>query len=484
MDTIEALARIVGEEAIRRDPEELKVFQSDESFVTGELPECIVQARTAEEVRKIVCTANENGFALVPCSSLGRHGRGDTVPQVAGAVIVDMSGMRSIIRIDRRNKVAMIEPGVTFAELHAEVEKAGMRLEMPLLPRGSKSVVSSLLDREPTTGPKYNWDAIDPLCCLEMVLGTGDLFRTGNAAGPGTLEEQWAAGQAQKVSMGPAQTDIGRLIQGAQGSLGIATWATLKLELLPSLRKGFLVPGQDLEALIDFTYRILWRKLPDTCFILNRVNFAAVSGTDSKGLPPWVLVYSLSGLDHFPEERLDYMEKDIHEIAGEFRVKPVRKIDGVSADRLLETLGRPCAEPHWKLRGKGGCQDLFFLTTLDRSPEFVRAVEPEVEAQGMSSEEVGVYIQPIRHGTGCHLEFNWRYDPNSPEGTQRIRALMEGAGGACMNLGGFFSRPYSPLTKSIYEKCPDTVSALRKVKGIFDPRDVMNPGRLCFGKEG
>jgi FAD/FMN-containing dehydrogenase len=479
----EDLARIVGPERVVTDENALIGYSLDSSFVKGERPECIVKPRGLDEVQQLVKLANDKGFCLVPCSSRGPRSRGDTVPAVPGAVIVDLSEMKAIRRVDQRNKVAMIEPGVTFAELQAEVEKHGLRLEMPLTPRKTKSVLASLLEREPTTGPKYNWDAIDPLCCLELVFGTGDLFRTGNAAGPGSLDEQWASGQAQKVPMGPAQTDIARLIQGAQGSLGIATWATIKLELMPSLRKGYFVAGQSLEELMDFTFKILWRKFPDTCLILNDVNLAAISGLDQEDLPRWTLLYSISGLTHLPEERLDYMEQDLAEIAHENQVTPRRNLKGVAADQMVELVSRPSEEPYWKLRKAGACQDIFFLTTLDRTPEFVRAMDELSRELGFASENLGAYIQPIRHGTGCHLEFNLMYDPSSTEESDKVAGLFDRAGRACLDLGGFFSRPYGPWSKLAYAKCPDTVSALRKIKNIFDPRGVMNPGRLCFGKE-
>ncbi|OGP57005.1 MAG: hypothetical protein A2V67_00410 [Deltaproteobacteria bacterium RBG_13_61_14] len=479
----EDLARIVGPERVVTEEDALIAYSFDSSFVKGERPECIVKPRGLDEIQRLVKLANDQGFALVPCSSHGPHSRGDTVPTASGSVIVDLSEMKAILRVDQRNKVAMIDPGVTFAELQTEVEKQGLRIEMPLLPRKTKSVVGSLLEREPTTGPKYNWDAIDPLCCLELVFGTGDLFRTGNAAGPGSLEEQWASGQAQKMPMGPAQTDIARLIQGAQGSLGIVTWATIKLELMPALSKGFFVAGQTLDELIAFTYQILWRKFPDTCLILNNVNLAAIAGLDPKDLPPWTLLYSLSGLTHLPEERLTYMEQDLAEIAGEFKVTPRRNLAGVAADRMVDLASRPSEEPYWKFRKRGACQDVFFLTTLDRTPEFIQAMDGLTREFGLTRENLGVYLQPIRHGTGCHLEFNLMYNPNRPEDSARLPALFERASRACLDLGGFFSRPYGLWSELAYAKCPDTVMALRKVKNIFDPRGVMNPGKLCFKKE-
>jgi FAD/FMN-containing dehydrogenase len=475
------LATIVGKERVLTDQAILEGFQSDSSLVSGEAPECVVQPRRLEDVQSLVRLANEKGWPLLPCSSSdGPRFGGDTVPKVAGTVIVDLSQMNSILRVDKRNKVAMVQPGVTFAELIHEVAKEGLRVEMPMMPKKEKSVLASLLEREPTTAPKYNWDACDPMCCVELILGNGDMFRTGNAAGPGTLEEQWAAGQAQKVGMGPAQTDMGRIIQGAQGTMGIATWATIKLELKPQILRGFMVAADRPDGLVDFTYKLLWRKLPDVCLLLNNVDLAAIYGADPTGLPPWVLVYSISGLEHLPEERLNYLEEDIAEIAEAFQVEPMQYVAGLSADRLVDVITKPSGDTYWKLDPTGACQDLFFLTTLERSPDFVKLMEAEAEAQGFSKDHLGTYIQPIRHGTGCHLEFNLMYDPTRPEKIEQVRALLDSAAQKCMDKGAFFSRPYGSLAGRVYSKCPDTVSALRKVKDILDPQGIMNPGKLCF----
>ncbi|MBU0996254.1 MAG: FAD-binding oxidoreductase [Proteobacteria bacterium] len=480
MGKMEDLANIVGKEHIKTDKEILESFKTSLNFISGEVPECVVEPQNLEDVQNLVRLANEKGFGLIPCSSKGNHIKGDTVPSVSGAVIVDLSTMNKIIRIDKRNKVAMVEPGVTFEELQAEVEEQGLRIEMPMLPRNGKSVLASLLDREPTTCPKYNWDAIDPLCCLELIFGTGDMFRTGNAVGPGTLEEQWAAGQAQKVSMGPAQTELSRVIQGSQGTMGIATWATIKLEQKPKIRQGYIVGGETMDALIPFVYKMLWRKLPDVCLILNRVDLAAIYGCDQKDLPAWSVVYSISGLEYLPEERLSYIRKDIEELAEKFQVKPVQHLNGISADKLVDIITKPCGETYWKHKPKGGCLDLFFLTSLEKTPEFITILENEVEEQGLPKENLGVYIQPIRHGTGCHLEFNLMYGPKQKT---KAKALFGSASQKCLDMGGFFSRPHGSWADMVYKKCPDTVRVLKKVKHIFDPKGIMNPGKLCFGKE-
>ena len=207
------LVKIVGADNIMREQTTLKEYSQDMSFVNEVKPQCVVKPKNAADIKKIVKLANDTQTPIVPVSSGPPHFRGDTVPGIGGAIVVDLSEMKKIIRVDRQNRVAMFEPGVTFDELIPAVAKEGLRLNLPLLPRKSKSVTGSLLEREPVVMPKYHWDIGDPLACVEVIFGTGDMFRTGAAAGPGTLEEQWEAGGAQKEAAGPSAFSLYRIIQ-------------------------------------------------------------------------------------------------------------------------------------------------------------------------------------------------------------------------------------------------------------------------------
>ena len=484
-----AWEKIVGEGGVITDKKTLSSFSSDGSFTVGEQPRSVVRPRKAAEVQEIVQLANQKGVPLIPRSSTGLRFRGDTVPQAPQSVIVDLSGMDTILRLDVRNKVAMIEPGVTFGVLQDACAKAGLRVPVPLLPRRTKSVMASYLEREPHTIPKYHWDMSDPICCLEMVFGAGDLFRTGSAAGPGTLEQQWAAGQAQKTPMGPSQTDFMKIMQGSQGTMGIATWATIKLEVLPKAQKGFFVTAPRLDDLVDFTYRIQRAKLPDECFILNHVALASIICVDIqehdnmvKTLPEWLLFYAVAGYEHFPQERVDYITQDIAEIARMCSVNPVEFMGGIPARKLLGLLSRPSEDPCWKIRHRGACQDIFFLNTLDRAHEFVAGLKTACAQHDFSNGDCGVYIQPIQQGRNVHIEFELMYNPQDTAARERVKKLYENLSPQISSLGGFFSRPYGLWSDLAYRKCPDTVAALAKVKSILDPSGIMNPGKLCFGK--
>jgi hypothetical protein len=182
---------------------------------------------------------------------------------------------------------------------------------MPLLPRKTKSVIGSILEREPVLMPGYQWDMSDPLACAGLYFGNGEEFRTGQAAGPGTLKEQWKVGAMQKAPYGPGTASLHRLIQGAQGTMGIVTWMSIRCEVLPKMQEPFFSASHDLDQLLDLMSWLIRLRMVTECFILNNTNLAAIFATDiddyeriKETLPPYVLFYNIAGYDYFPEERI------------------------------------------------------------------------------------------------------------------------------------------------------------------------------------
>ena len=481
------LAKIVGAGNTSSVEGTLNEYSKDLSFVNPVKPACVVKPKTAADVEDIIKLANETGTPLVPVSSGPPHFRGDTVPSIGGSVIVDLSGMKKIIRVDRRNRVAMVEPGVTFGELIPAVNKEGLRLNMPLMPRQTKSVVASMLEREPVLMPKYHWDIADPLACVEIYFGTGDMFRTGAAAGPGTLEEQWAANASQKEAAGPGQVSLHRIIGGAQGTMGIVTWASLRCELLPGVEESSLIGSSDIEKLFEMVHWLIRYRLANECFVLNSANLAAIMTKKDadyhavrNALPPYILLYSIAGYEEMPEERVSYQVKDANELARRTGLEPAKAIGKVSANDLLKMVNRPSEEPYWKISRHGNCQDIFFITVYDKLPGLIAAMNALADEVGYPASDMGIYLQPIVQGSNCHCEFNLFYNPANKVAADRVRAMAAKAVSKLPGEGAFFSRPYGENAGIIINKDAATVNALRKVKSIFDPNNIMNPGKLCF----
>src|SRR4030043_442821 len=316
------LVEIVGANHVSHGQGILGEYSRDLSFVPTVRPRYVVKPGNAKQVQEIVEWANETLSPLVPVSSGPPHFRGDTIPSVGGAVIVDLSRMKKILRVDPINRLAMVEPGVTFAWLQPELAKADLFAYPPLCPRSSKSVIGSMLEREPITMPAHHWDCTDPMLCAEIVFGTGDKMRGGEAAGPDTIEEQWEMNKAQMTPMGLGQFNEHRLISGAQGTIGIVTWSTLKCRRISRLNRTFLIPSKNIEPLIELSYKLLRIRLGDHCFILNGLNLACLLANSADkiaglraNLPPWVLVISFEGYGDLPAEKVSYPEADFGEIA-------------------------------------------------------------------------------------------------------------------------------------------------------------------------
>ena len=490
--TAQDLAAIVGRAHVAEDASTRDTYARDESFAPAMQPRAVVRPGSAEEVERLVAWANETLTPLVPVSSGPPHVHGDTVPGVAGAVIVDLTRMDRILRIDRRNRVCVIEPGVSWAEIQPALAAHGMRITPPLAPRATKSVIACLLEREPTLIPRYNYQLPEPLRDCGVVWGGGEVTYTGEAGGWSlSLDEQWRAGVVQAEPKGPAQTDFFRLLTGAQGSMGIVTWASVRCELLPSARALRFIAGASLDELLPVLRAILRVRLGDEVFVvdaacLERLLGAAADPVARQDLPAWSIVVGLGGREKFAAERVTVQDADLAALASHNGVTVAAALPGVADGALEDVLDRVAARP-WRPAAKGGSADVFFLTTLDRAPGFVAAAREVAGTLGFPPGDLGVYIQPQHQGVSHHVELSLPFHPEDADEAGRARRFHDEAAARLIGDGAYFSRPYGSWAAPVYARDPASTAALRKVKRIFDPNGIMNPGKLCFpafvGKE-
>jgi FAD/FMN-containing dehydrogenase len=463
------LAAIVGEEDVVEAPEVLEQFAADRSCVARIVPRYVVRPRSAGEVQELVQWANRAKASLIPVSSGPPHSHGDTVPSVAEAVMVDLSLMKAIVKIDRRNRIVVIEPGVTYGEIAPELAAQGLRISRPLRPRSNKSVVASLLEREPTTIPRLNYSLPEPLRVCGVVWGTGEMAYTGEAGmGPLALEAQWKAGLAQVNQQGPMSTDLMRLVTGAQGTMGIVVWASIKCQLLPAVSKRFLVKAPRLEDLVEFCRAIERLKLGDEVVMLNRARLAGALDRAGDGVAPWSLLLGASGAALYPEEKLKLQEKELRGLAVEFGLVLEDAEPEVSA--LLDSCIEAVEHRY----------DLFFLATLDAAPGYVKGVLELAGQLGYAPERIGIYIQPQHQGVSQHVEFAIPYDSGDKGDMELARKLFIAASENLISQNAYFSRPYGPWADLVYGRDATATRVLRTVKQIVDPNHVMNPGKLCY----
>jgi hypothetical protein len=471
------LIDIVGPKHVRDDVETLEKYSKDHSIVQARRPSYVVYPKNTNEVQSLVKLANNYKIPLVPrSSSIGFYGAG--IP-LQGGIVVDLTKMNKIIEVDAKNKKVQVEPGVTWEQVQTELGKQELIVSSPLLPHPQKSALTSALEREPIVIPKSEYG--ETLLTGEVVLPNGELFWLGSALGKGLKGRKFPEGMIPST----------RAFTGAQGTLGILTWANIKLEYSPKMDELFFIPFAKAEDLIEPIYKIQHRMLGRECLVLNNLNLANILCEDwpdefqllRKNLPQFTLILCLYGLDRRPAERIAYEREALMEIASELHFEVLSSVGGKPGigKIMLNKLRNPWdKEEYWKFRYKGSCLDIFFHTTLNRVPEFRRVLFELAAYHNYSTQDIGFYLQPLEYGRACYCQYNLYYDPNDDIGKEKVKNFYLQASEEIINMGGFFSTPYGPWAEMVYRRSGAYSYVARIFKDAVDPNNIMNPGKLCF----
>ena len=428
--------------------------------------------KSTEELCRIVREAGEQGRGLVPVSSGPPHLHGAS--ENPGAETVCFSEMDHILRIDRRERYARVEAGVTLGELIPRAREQGLRLNIPFLARPNKSAVTAALEREAVMLPKYQYDYPDPMLTMQVVFGTGDEFRTGSAAGPGSMEENTSD---KILPWGPGSIDYQRLFSAAQGTFGFVTWGTLKAEVLPTLSSLFFIRSEDVSALTALADHLLLNRVPDECILLDRRNFARAFSEDLseedalEAVGDWVLLCRVCGYERYPEERLAIYEGYVSDAYRERGLRCERQPaflpqPAEEYERYLTDCDR--REVWWKLR-HGPHAELLLLCPPSRAGTIAEHLRSRFPAAGLT-------LQPQVQGRA------WRVEADLDGGAEAADALFAAAP-ELMRLGAYFDRPYGRLPELVYAE-PTATEYMRRLKKVFDPHNILNPGKLCFAPGG
>jgi FAD/FMN-containing dehydrogenase len=464
----------------------LSAFASDADTANHHLPRAILKPKSTEQVLELLQWANDSGAAVVPVSSTGRRRRGDTVPQVDATIIADLSGMNRLLHADTRDKICIVEPGVDFASIDRLLQPHGLRAFRPLAPRAGKSLIASYLEREPLIAANDYWDVADPFGGTHLVLGNGQSMPTGTAGSELPLQKQLSLGHRQMVPVGPTNIDPLRVIQGAQGTLGIMTWAAIYCERIPSAETAWFCPAGALEPLQHLARDIVHRRLGSAVFIVDQVQLAMLLARNrdtfqrlQRQLPAWTLFVSASAGSQRADEKLAWQRADVERSALAHGSTACAELEGCRAQDLLHGL-RQAEMVSFRDRPMGAHRELFFLHQLDRIGPFEPLVRQTLAQAGFGDWPLGMYVQPTAQGVNCHVEFTLPYDPQDRALAARLDEAWQLAARRCAEAGGFFSRPYGRWTEFAFGRDIGARTMLRMAKSLFDPRNVMNPSRLPY----
>lgn len=490
MALIDELKKLVGKASDAAA--DLKAYETDMSLCPAGYADAVVWPESTEEVSAVVKYAYENDIPVVPVSSHS-HKYGAAIPK-QGGIVIDMTNMNKIFEIDRKHKTVRFQPGVTWKQMYDALDAQGCRIMMPLTAEADRSVLSDILDRALITNTVYDYG--EPTQSLEIVYGDGTVFRSGSASqklfdATKVLGDTGATFTRGVDPSGPG-LDFYRLVQGAQGTMGIVTWMQAKIEIKSRIDKVYFAPSDDLDSLNEFLYKVMPRRIGQEIVILNKVDLASIIADDPadiadlcRKLPEYTLVMVLSGLLRLPEMKIAYEEKYLKEVLDttfkDITFKPALPGFPGLGRKILKALKTPWEGPSWKQTPNGAYEDLFFICRPEKAQTYVDEMNEILSSHNYPHTAVGVYQQPIEHNRASQLMFTFFYDPEDEDAKADISDIVYEAGARFLAEGAQFTRPYGDrLVPLIYDRAGNYTATLKRVKKIFDEKNILNPGTLCF----
>ncbi|MEH0421447.1 FAD-binding oxidoreductase [Streptomyces sp. B21-083] len=243
-EMVRELAAVVGDDSLHIERTAIDEFKDaywipgDETYAAA----AVVQPSSTEQVRAIMRLANRYGIPVWPHSQGRNLGHGGASPRVRGSIQLGFQKMNRILEINEELAYAVVEPGVTWFDLHEAVRAGGHRLLTPCPDLGWGSIIGNSMDAGHTY-QHYGADYMLPTG-FEVVLPDGDLLRTGAGALP-----DGKAWHVYKRSLGPS---LDRLF--VQSNLGIVTRMGVWLKRLPEAYAPVMLSigeDADLEAAVD-----------------------------------------------------------------------------------------------------------------------------------------------------------------------------------------------------------------------------------------
>jgi glycolate dehydrogenase FAD-linked subunit len=451
-DIIDRLKAIAGPENVVSDEAGLLAYAYDATRLKG-TPQAVVRPGTEEEVSKILSLASERGIPVIPRGA-GSGLSGGAVAK-SGGIVLSFERMSRILSIDVGNRIATVQPGVVTGDLQRAVEERG--LFYPPDP-GSLAFCTIGGNVAENAGGmravKYGVTR-DYVTALRAVLPSGEVIRAG-----------------VKTAKGVVGYDLARLLVGSEGTLAVVTEITLRLIPLPErvitmtgLFAGPKQAGEAVAAIMASPYT------PRCLEFLDGEALNAGARKIGYRLPENAGAFLLVEVDGNREDAARHMDG----------------IRGLMKDKALEikiTQDRALAAELWKLR-RSTSQALYSIASHKINEDIVVPIAKVPEAlEGFRkiASESGQKIVCFGHAGDGNIHVNVMTDKSDPEKLKKAEEAIEEVFRLVLALGGTISGEHGVgLTKLPYigmELSGVELDLLKKIKSVFDPKGILNPGKI------
>ncbi|MGH3355398.1 MAG: FAD-binding oxidoreductase [Nocardioidaceae bacterium] len=447
------LRSTLGDAAVITDADLLEGHRYDTAkFCAAGVPRALVRPAETAQVQDVVTAARKHAVPVVTQGA--RTGLAGAANAVDGCLLLSTTRMNRVLEVSADDQVAVVQPGVVNADLSRAVAEAGL-----FYPPDPSSWEESTVGGNVATNAgglccvKYGVTA-DFVRALEVVLGTGEVLRTGH-----------------RTAKGVAGYDLTRLLVGSEGTLGVVTEVTLALRPAPEASLTAAAAFVDGRQALEAAARIMAAGLrPSLLEFLDGTTARAIQAYRDMGLPS-----DVDGLLLAQSDRGERAGEDVAAMAQICRdagaVDVAEAGDAEESRMLLEA--RRLVNSAIEALGTTLVDDV--AVPLSRLPELLDGVL----AIGRRHD---VTISCPGHVGDGNMHPTMIFDRSDPDAERRAVQAFEEVMQLGLRLGGTITGEHGVgMLKRSYletEVGPVGMALHRQLRQVFDPFSLLNPGKM------
>jgi len=459
MDTTikQSLKEIVGEENFTDSLIDLIAYSKDSSE-HHHRPDAALWPVNTEQISAIMKLASREKLPIVPRGA-GTSLAGLAVPE-QGGIILDLGRMDKIIDISIEDRLAVVQPGVVYADLDRALSPYGFFFP----PDPASGSVCTLGGNVATNaggikGAKYGTTK-DYVLALEVVLPDGRVLHTGS-----------------KCMKSVSGYDLTRLFVGSEGTLGVVTEITLKINPKPPLFSTAMATFENLEDAGRAVNEIMYSGIiPSALEVVDQQTLVAINQNTDLGLPE-VEALLVAETDGHTREETEFQMEKIVSIFKSNNATTVKHAEGKEEAEALWAARKSAYGVVARINNNLLVEDL--AVPMSKVPDMLRAISDIARKHDVQMPTVGHVGDGNLHPVIC-------FDGTDPDEVKRVEEASTELFEKVIELGGTLTGEHGiGLAKIPFmglEHDEISMDIMRSIKGLFDPNNILNPGKM--GLEG
>ncbi|MBP1853522.1 FAD-binding oxidoreductase [Rhizobium halophytocola] len=422
------------------------------TYLTPQLPDGVAFVETADEVKAIVKVCAEHKVPMIGFgagTSLEAH-----VNAPAGGISVDFTRMNRVLEVNAEDLDCTVEPGITREDLNTYLRDTG--LFFPIDPGANATIGGMTSTRASGTNAVRYGTMKDNVLSLKVVTANGEEIRT--------------ASRARKSSAG---YDLTRLFVGAEGTLGLITSVTLKLQGIPAAISGGVCTFPSLKAACDTVIMTIQMGIPVARIeLLNGLQMRAINAYSNLSYPEEPTLFLEF---HGTDETVKLQADQFREIAAEFGAGAFHYTANTEErNRLWKARHNAYWAGRALLPEVNGGLSTDVCVPISRLADCVAETEEDIAETGFLAPIVG-------HAGDGNFHVLLLFDEKKEGELARAEAFMARLNARALAMGGTCTGEHGVgqgKMSFVEAELGGALDLMRQIKTGLDPDNIFNPGKI------